>query len=135
MLTMLVCLVAAGILAGCGGGGGSETVQSNPSAGAGTPPPPPPPPPPAGGGGTGAATLSWQPPTTYSDGSPLTIRGYRFYAGPAQNNLSLVEDLQQPGLSTYMVSGLSAGTWYFAVTAYDAQGIESTFSNIASKAL
>ena len=66
---------------------------------------------------------------------PLTITGYRFYAGPSQDNLSLVEDLQQPGISSYMISGLGTGTWFFAVTAYDAQGIESSFSNIASKTI
>jgi hypothetical protein len=76
--------------------------------------------------------LSWAPPNAYSDGSPLTIRGYRFYAGPSQGNLSLVEDLEQPGISSHMISGLGSGTWYFAVTVYDAQGAESSFSNIAS---
>ena len=69
----------------------------------------------------------------YADGSPLTIRGYRFYAGTTQSNLALVEDLQQPGLSSYMINGLSAGQWFFAVTVYDSVGIESSFSNVASK--
>jgi hypothetical protein len=79
--------------------------------------------------------LSWSPPNAYTDGSALTIRGYRFYAGPSQNNLSLVEDLQQPGLSSYMMSGLGSGTWFFAVTVYDSQGMESSFSNVASKTI
>jgi len=69
----------------------------------------------------------------YTDGAPLAISGYRFYAGPSQDNLSLVDDLRQPGLSSYRIPGLSDGMWYFAVTAYDAQGAESSFSNVASK--
>lgn len=65
----------------------------------------------------------------------MTIQGYRFYAGTSQANLALVEDLQQPGLSSHMLNGLSAGQWFFAVTAYDAQGLESRFSNVASKTI
>ncbi len=30
---------------------------------------------------TGAATISWTPPTTYTDGSALTVAGYRIYWG------------------------------------------------------
>lgn len=83
----------------------------------------------------GSVTLNWLPPTEYVDGTPLTIGGYRFYAGPSQNNLSLVEDLRQPGISSYSMSGLSVGRWFFAVSVYDAQGMESSFSNIASKTI
>lgn len=63
------------------------------------------------------------------------IEGYRFYAGTSQGNLALVEDLPQPGLSSHMINGLSLGQWFFAVTVYDARGLESTFSNVASKTI
>jgi hypothetical protein len=86
-------------------------------------------------GKTGSVTLSWLPPMQYTDGQPLDIRGYRVYAGPSWSNLALVEDLPQPGISRYMLSGLSAGKWFFAMTVYDAQGVESAFSNIGSKTL
>jgi hypothetical protein len=32
-----------------------------------------------------------------------------------------------------VVDNLGQGTWYFAVTAYDADGRESNFSNVGSK--
>ncbi|NNC65692.1 MAG: hypothetical protein HKN84_12970, partial [Gammaproteobacteria bacterium] len=72
-------------------------------------------------GKTGSVTLSWLPPVQYTDGQPLDIGGYRVYAGPSWSNLSLVEDLPQPGISSYMLSGLSAGKWFFALTVYDLQ--------------
>jgi hypothetical protein len=65
----------------------------------------------------------------------LTIQGYRFYAGRTQTSLSLVEDVPNGGISSHMLSGLASGLWFFAVTAYDAQGVESQISNIASKTI
>lgn len=124
LVMVFFCVVAAGLLSGCSSGGG-ENAAANTSTTGGAPPPPPP-------SGTSSATLTWMPPDSYTDGSALTIRGYRFYAGPSQDNLSLVEDVRQAGISSHMISGLSSGTWFFAVTAYDLQGIESSFSNIAS---
>jgi hypothetical protein len=34
-----------------------------------------------------------------------------------------------------MIEGLAQGTWYFAVKAYTAAGVESDLSNEASKAI
>ena len=97
------------------------------------PPPPPPPSPPPPSPPMGSATLSWLPPTSYTDGTSLVIEGYRFYAGPSQGNLALVEDVPDGGISSYMINGLSSGIWFFAVTVYDAQGVESSFSNSARR--
>ena len=73
----------------------------------------------------------------YSDNTtPLTIDGYRFYGGTSQGNMTLLDDVPSGGIATHMLTGLQTGTtWFFAVTAYDDQGIESTFSNVASIAL
>ena len=68
----------------------------------------------------------------YTDNTPLTIQGYRFYAGPSQDNLSMIEDVPNGGIATHVINGLASGTWFFAVTVYDGQGIESQFSNVAS---
>ena len=96
------------------------------------PAPPPPPPPP----GNGTATLSWTPPTVREDGTPLNnLAGFKIYYGQDPNQLGeppIV--LDNAGLTTYMVDSLQEQTtWYFAVSAFDADGRESARSDTASK--
>jgi hypothetical protein len=55
------------------------------------------------------------------------------YWGTSQNNLSNVVTLNNPGLSSYVVDQLTPATWYFALTALNSAGSESSQSNIASK--
>lgn len=82
----------------------------------------------------GSATLSWTPPTEREDGSVLdNLAGYKVHYGTNQSSLGTVVVLDNPGLSSYVVDNLGQGTWYFAVTAYDADGRESNFSNVGSK--
>jgi hypothetical protein len=84
----------------------------------------------------GSATLSWLPPTTNTDGSALTnLAGYRIYWGPAQGNYPNSTTLSNPGLTSYVISNLSPGTYYFVATAYNSAGVESTFSGVASKTI
>lgn len=84
----------------------------------------------------GSATLSWEPPTQQTDGSPLNdLAGYRIYYGQSQNNLNQIVTVNNPGITTYVVENLTPATWYFAATAYDADGMESSFSNSASKTI
>jgi len=40
-----------------------------------------------------------------------------------------------PGIATYVVSGLSSGTWYFSVKAYTSSGAESANSTVVSKTI
>lgn len=85
---------------------------------------------------SGTATLSWTPPTQNADGSSLTnLAGYRIYYGTSANSLTQQIEVANPGISTYVVSGLTRGTYYFAVRAYNTAGAESTSSNVASKAI
>jgi hypothetical protein len=82
---------------------------------------------------TGSATLTWTPPTTRSDGTALSnLASYRVYYGTQSASLTTRIDLNNPGLSSYVVTNLSAGTWFFAVTAVDSTGAESDRSNVAS---
>ena len=75
----------------------------------------------------GVATLDWLPPTQNSDGTILTnLAGYTVYYGTDRNNLSKSVKVSNPGLASYTVTGLTSGTWYFAVTSYSADGVEST---------
>jgi Fibronectin type III domain len=85
---------------------------------------------------SGTATLTWQAPTGNTNGStPVTpLTGYHIYYGTsaAALNQSIVV-----GASTtsYEITGLSSGTWYFAVAAMAADGTESPQSNVGSKTI
>jgi len=84
----------------------------------------------------GSATLTWTPPTTNTDGTPLTnLAGYRVRWGTAAGNYPNTVTLNNPGLATYVVGNLAPGTYYFVVTALNSSGVESAFSNMASKAV
>jgi hypothetical protein len=94
-----------------------------------TPPPPPPPP-------VRNATLSWMPPTTNTDGSVLTnLAGYKIAYGNSPDALNTIVQLTNAGLTTYVTGDLAPGTYYFAIKAYNATGIESALSNIQSKVI
>lgn len=82
----------------------------------------------------GEATLSWTAPTTNVDGTPLTdLGGYKTYWGTASRNYSNNKDVGN--VTTYKITGLSEGKWYFAVTAYDSSGNESAYSNEPTKVI
>ncbi len=81
---------------------------------------------------TFSVTLSWDPPTTNTDGTPLTdLAGYRVYYGNSPGSYSYSIDVGN--VTTFTLSNLTSGTYYFAVTAYNSSGIESGFSNEVSK--
>lgn len=87
------------------------------------------------GSGSGNATLSWKAPTSNTNGSSLTdLAGYRIYYGNSTSALNSVVTVSL-GVTTYVVEGLTSGTWYFAVRAYTASGTESALSNIESKTI
>ena len=44
-------------------------------------------------------------------------------------------DIATPGVTTYVVENLVPGDWYFAMIAYDTQGLESELSNEAHRAI
>ncbi len=83
---------------------------------------------------TGAATLSWTPPTRNTDGSTLTnLAGYRISYGTSATSLSKTVTVANPGIASYVVDGLARGTWYFSIKAYTSSGTESSASGVASK--
>jgi hypothetical protein len=83
----------------------------------------------------GSATLSWTPPTQNTDGTALTnLAGYRIYYGTSAGALSQTISVDNASVSTYLVENLTPATWYFAVKAV-ANGIESDFSNVATKVI
>jgi hypothetical protein len=85
---------------------------------------------------TGSATLSWNPPTQNTDGSPLNdLAGYRVYWGPEPGDWQNSITVPNPGLATYVVDQLTPAQWHFVVTAYTSDGIESAYSGSASKTI
>lgn len=77
----------------------------------------------------GNVTLSWQAPTRNADGTPLVdLKGYEVHYGAAPASYSDVIKVSNPGVLTYVVQNLSAGTYYFSVTAYNSVGQESSLS-------
>jgi hypothetical protein len=101
-----------------------------------SPTPPPTPAPPTPGPATGSATLDWSPPTENADGSPLrNLAGYHVHYGTSDTSLTQTIDVADASATTYVVSGLTSGTYYFAVSAYNSLGLEGAWSNIAGKTL
>ena len=85
---------------------------------------------------TGSATVSWSAPTANTDGSPLkALVGYRIYYGTDPNRLEHRIEIPDRTVTTWTVSGLTPGTWYFAVSAVGGDGSESSHSTIASKSI
>jgi hypothetical protein len=83
---------------------------------------------------SGAATLSWTPPTRNTDGTTLTnLAGYRIYYGTSSSSLTKTISINSAGLSSYVVSDLAPATYYFAITAVNSSGAESARSSVASK--
>jgi hypothetical protein len=84
----------------------------------------------------GSATLSWTPPTQNTDGTSLTnLSGYRIYYGTNAASLGSSIQVTNAGLTSYTVGGLTPATYFFAVAAYTADGVEGAQSVVGSKTI
>lgn len=110
-------------ISGCGGGGGGGSTgtsgtQNNSSSNS----------------LNGTITLSWDAPSTNEDGTASTdLAGYRVYYGASSN--SYTESVNIGNTTSAVISGLTAGTWCMAVTAYDKWGNESYYSEEVCKTI
>ena len=80
--------------------------------------------------------MRWVAPTSNVDGSPLTnLAGFRIRYG--RNLSSLDQSVTISGASTtsYRITGLTTGTWYFTLSAFTNVGVESKPSPAASKTI
>jgi hypothetical protein len=64
-----------------------------------------------------------------------TLTGYHIYYG--SNPGALTNSIAVAGATTtsYEITGLTSGTWYFAVAADAADGTQSAKSNVGSKTI
>jgi ABC-type oligopeptide transport system substrate-binding subunit len=121
---LLVATLAVALLASCGGGGEASSGAAGETS------------PPADTGGTGVATLSWSAPIENIDGSSVTnLAGYRIYHGTNPNALHSMIQVSNPGITLYVMDGLASGVHYFAISAYNAVGMEGNRSAVASKTI
>lgn len=74
--------------------------------------------------------LSWIAPTEYTNGEPLhDLAGFRIYYWTESDSKKQVLDVKN--VLSYKLENLLYGeTYYFAVTAYNENSVESVFSNI-----
>jgi hypothetical protein len=137
----LVCLTL--LITACGGGGGGNSDSGNSSTGAAATNSI------AGSGTTsapsGAATptptaitypvqLKWTAPSTRADGSALAaseLTGYRIYYSldgtPADQDT--VVPISSGATTAFTINLTAAGTYVFAITAIDQNGLESALSS------
>jgi hypothetical protein len=85
---------------------------------------------------SGAATLYWIPPTQNTNGTPITnLAGFHIYYGTSANALTTTITVEGGSSTTYTITSLSAGTYYFSVVAYNTEGVDSPDSNVESKTI
>ena len=84
----------------------------------------------------GTISLSWEPPTANTDGSPLTnLKGYKIHYGTASGNYDQTVTINNAGVSSYVLENLSAGTYYIAISAVTTTGAQSDLSGEGSKTI
>src|SRR3972149_2470938 len=83
----------------------------------------------------GQAIMTWDPPTTNTDGTPLTdLAGYKIYYGTTSGNYT--SNIDAGNVTSYTLTNLTNNvTYYFAVTAYNTSANESDYSTEVSKTI
>lgn len=85
----------------------------------------------ATGSATGTLSLQWTAPVSRTDGTPLSlseIAGYRVHYGSSPGSYSNHIDITNGSLQSAKLTGVPVGTYYVAMSTYDASGLESAYS-------
>jgi Putative Ig domain len=83
------------------------------------------------GAATGSAKLVWVLPKESTNGTALhDLAGVRIYYGTTQSNLTHSVQVSSTSTTSYTISRLAAGTWYFGIRAYTTTGAVSALSRI-----
>ncbi len=89
-----------------------------------------------GDAGTGSASLRWELPPSKVDGSPLDdLAGYRILYGRNGDDLDKSVLIDDPSVTSFEISGLQSGIWYFAVVAVNAGGLEGPPTIVTMKSI
>jgi hypothetical protein len=79
-------------------------------------------------------TRTSAPPTENEDGSYLTdLAGYWVYWGNNPGTFTNWMRIDNPGLTTIVIEDLVPGSWEFAMTSFNAAGVESSLSNAVTR--
>ena len=77
----------------------------------------------------GSVTLQWEPPTENVDGTAIDdLSGFRIYYGEISGAYTDDLAVDNPAETQYRLA-LPSGAYYFAMTALDTEGNESSHSN------
>lgn len=80
------------------------------------------------------SAVTWLPPTQNVDDTAFSdLIGYKIYIGSKPGRFEIVRELKEPGLTEYVLEGLSPGTYYVGMTAVNSQNIESPLSNVVKR--
>lgn len=86
----------------------------------------------------GDAIVTWDPPTQYEDSTTILageIQNYKVYYGQSDGGPYGFVVTVPGSVTTTTITGLAKGTWYFVATAITSNGLESSYSNQAAKAV
>lgn len=87
---------------------------------------------------TASAQLTWGAPLKRVSGESIAmgeLYGYRISYGRDPEALDEKVTINEASTTTYTISNLSQGKWYFAVQAIDTDGLESPLSEVVSKSI
>jgi len=86
--------------------------------------------------GSGVASLQWEMPPSKVSGEPLDdLAGYRILYGRSSSDLDHSVMIPDPATTSYQISALTSGIWYFAVVAVNANGLEGPPTTLATKSI
>src|SRR5688572_22601553 len=86
--------------------------------------------------GNGVATLRWGQPVSKVDGSALDdLAGYRIAYGREADDLDHSIFIDDPQQTSYEFATLASGTWFFAIIAVNANGLEGPPTPPAQKSI
>jgi len=77
--------------------------------------------------------LSWIAPTQNTDGTALTnLKSFQVHSGTSANTLSLMTTITDKTKTTFLITGVSPGTYFYGLKAVNSADVLSAMSNVVS---
>ena len=84
----------------------------------------------------GSTALSWAPPSRNESNEYLdNLAGYNIHCWGDSGRYSNTIRIDDPSTTYYVISGLSPGTYQCAVSAFNADGVQSALSNVVARTI